>query len=382
MATKPDSESALLKKLTHGITGPASTDIERMIVHFDKLTTVRRKRPLTEAEQLVYDSLKHHVGAQFDRVIKQMREGHQGQQSMKIKDTAAAAQSNGQSGGTAPATATPTGTATATPTATPTWQNDSVQSFWLPITAIINFVQSMFTKSSDESPPMTIIGLLKMIGVIDLENTGNKDEEYAGKVDTLTEKLKGSIEKMRETVVSGISGAANASMDMVLNAFSLMPGIGTTLLIWRMFQNVLVILGSSLNVQAGTAIASSAVSSNIKAPGAQQPILSGGGIINKKNHKHRNNNNNNNNNNNSITAGARALHQSLKRFSGMAARMSSAITNSNSKTKRVRQWNNVASIMSAYALKPATSTAAAAAALPVILQIRSPHPILKPVAAA
>ena len=370
MATKPDSESALLKKLTHGITGPASTDIERMIVHFDKLTTVRRKRPLTEAEKLVYDSLKHHVGAQFDRVIKQMREGHQGQQSMKIKDTAAAAQSNGQSGGTPT-----TGTGTATGTATPTWQNDSVQSFWLPITAIINFVQSMFTKSSDESPPMTIIGLLKMIGVIDLENTGNKDEEYAGKVDTLTEKLKGSIEKMRETVVSGISGAANASMDMVLNAFSLMPGIGTTLLIWRMFQNVLVIFGSSLNVQAGTAIASSAVASNIKE--AQTTPLSGGGIINKKNHKHRNNNNNN-----SITAGARALHQSLKRFSGMAARMSSAITNSNSKTKRVRQWNNVASIMSAYALKPATSTAAAAAALPIILQIRSPHPILKPVAAA
>ena len=362
MATKHESNPALLEKLMHGITAPASTDIERMIVHFDKLTTVRRKRPLTEAEKLVYDSLKHHVGAQFDRVIKQMREGHQGQQSMKIKDTAAAAQSNGQSGGTVP-------------TATPTWQNDSVQSFWLPITAIINFVQSMFTKSSDESPPMTIIGLLKMIGVINLENTGNKDEEYAGKVDTLTDKLKGSIEKMRETVVSGISGAANASMDMVLNAFSLMPGIGTTLLIWRMFQNVLVIFGSSLNVQAGTAIASSAVASNIKE--AQPTTLSGGGIINKKNHKHRNNNNNN-----SITAGARALHQSLKRFSGMAARMSSAITNSNSKTKRVRQWNNVASIMSAYALKPATSTAAAAAALPIILQIRSPHPILKPVAAA
>jgi len=345
---KNDPKSAVLKKLTHGITGPVSTDIERMIVQFDKLTAIRRERPFTEAEQLIYDSLKHHVGAQFNAVIKRMQQG------MKNGASTSKNQGNkGQGGGGGD------------------WQTGSVQSFWVPIQAIINFVTSLFTPDSDK-PPFSLTKLLQLIGVdldVDLEEKG---DEYVAKVNTLTDKLKESIEKLRESVVTGISGAANASMDMVLNAFSLMPGIGTTLLIWRMFQNVLVILGSSLNVQAGIVGAGTgveAVAAGVRgtvaaaAAGASPKV--GGGMKNK--------NSNNSNNRISITAGARVLHQSLKRFSGMAARMSSALmttnSKSNSKTKRVRQWHN----MSAYAMKPTF--------LPV-LQLHRPHPILKPVAAA
>ena len=361
MATTKKIDPALLAKLTHGITGPASTDIERMIAHFDGLTAIRRERPLTEAEQRVYNSLKHHVGEQFKSVIKRMQQG------MKKNDADTSQINQGQSqvqkGGA--------------------WRDGSVQSFWVVVQPIINFVKSLFT-SSDEPPAFTINDLLKMIG-IDLDDDPiKKGNEYAAKVDGLTGELKNSIEKLRESVVSGISGAANASMDMVLNAFSMLPGIGTTLLIWRMFQNVLVILGSSLNVQAGTKTAGTAVSAAAAAAGGVaeggivQTAVVGGGMRDKNNHRHRNNNNNNNNNNRiSITTGARALHQSLKRFSGMAARMSSAMaitnSNSNSKTKRVRQRHNIVSIMSAYALKPAT--------LPVF-QLHRPYPILKPVAAA
>ena len=376
MATTKKIDPALLAKLTHGITGPASTDIERMIAHFDGLTAVRRKRPLTEAEQRVYNSLKHHVGEQFKSVIKRMQQG------MKKNDADTSQINQGQSqvqkGGS--------------------WQTGSVQSFWVVVQPIINFVKSLFT-SSDEPPAFTINDLLKMIG-IDLDDDPNKKgNEYAAKVDRLTGELQESIEKLRESVVSGISGAANASMDMVLNAFSMLPGIGTTLLIWRMFQNVLVILGSSLNVQAGTTTAGTAVSAaaggvagasaaiipptiagagaGVAGGGIVQTAVVGGGMRDKNNHRHRNNNNNNNNNRISITTGARALHQSLKRFSGMAARMSSTMTitnsNSNSKTKRVRQRHNIVSAMSAYALKPAT--------LPVF-QLHRPYPILKPVAAA
>jgi len=346
---KNDPKSAILKKLTHGITGPVSTDIERMIVQFDKLTAIRRERPFTEAEQLIYDSLKHHVGAQFNAVIKRMQQG------MKNGASTSKNQGNkGQGGGGGD------------------WQTGSVQSFWVPIQAIINFVTSLFTTTDSDKPPFNLINLLKLIGV-ELSDTETRGAEYVGKVESLTTELQNSIEKLRDSVVTGISGAANASMDMVLNAFSLMPGIGTTLLIWRMFQNVLVILGSSLNVQAGivgagTGVAATVAAAGGAAAGAAIPVSAkviGGGMKNK--------NSNNSNNRISITAGARVLHQSLKRFSGMAARMSSALmttnSKSNSKTKRVRQWHN----MSAYAMKPTF--------LPV-LQLHRPHPILKPVAAA
>ena len=362
MATKK-FDPALLAKLTHGITGPASTDIERMIAHFDRLTAIRRKRPLTEAEQRVYDSLTHHVGEQFKSVINQMQRG------MNMKSQFNQGQRQVQKGGT--------------------WVDGSVQSFWVVVQPIINFVKSIFTTPSNEPPAITINDLLRMIGIDLSDDPANKGDEYAAKIETLTGKLKESIEKLRESVVSGIGGAANASMDMVLNAFSMMPGIGTTLLIWRMFQNVLVIIGSSLNVQAGatsataslsaattatTAAAAAAATTAAAAAAAKAAAATnkiGGGIRNKNNHKYHNNR--------SITVGARALHQSLKRFSGMAVRISSAMAITNSKTKRVRLRNNIASLMSAYALKPATS---ATGATLLAVEPHSPHPILKPVAAA
>lgn len=349
MATKHESNPALLEKLMHGITAPASTDIERMIVHFDKLVAIRSKRPLTEVEQRTYDSLRRRVGEQFKTVIKLMQKGMNN----------GANQGQNQKGGG------------------DNWGTNSVQSFWVPINGIKNFVESLFTPSPDSSPPLTIIGLLKMFG-IDLDRGG--EDVDTSKVDELSDKIKGSIEKLRDSFVSGISGTANASMDMVLNAFSMLPGFGTTLLIWRMFQNVLVILGSSLSMQSGTtsAITAAASAAPITGTGGTGGAKIGGGRTNNKR-----------NNSISITAGARALHQSLKRFSGMAARMSSAVmttTDSKSKTKRFRRWHNnsMASVMSSYALKPAAAAAAAATLLPVlpVLQLQRPHPILKPVAAA
>lgn len=70
-------------------------------------------------------------------------------------------------------------------------------------------------------------------------------------IENVDSKVKGSIENLQRTVVSGVSGAASASIDMVLNAFSMMPAFGTVLLVWRMFQNLLVIMGATLSVQAG-----------------------------------------------------------------------------------------------------------------------------------
>jgi hypothetical protein len=206
-------------------------------------------------------------------------------------------------------------------------------------------------------------------------------------------------------------------MDMVLNAFSMLPGLGTTLLIWRMFQNVMVILGASMNVQAGATktgaaakgavdgakgsaegekggaivegaavkkeeggaeggaeggTTTPAVAGGTTTPGgaaagavaeggvtkagetaAIPPVTpvaggqGGGGAMNQNRHHH------------SIINGARALHQSLKRFSGLSARMGSFATsnnNSNSKTRTNRKHapiniNDINPLASSYALK-------------------------------
>ena len=240
---------------------------------------------------------------------------------------------------------------------------------------------------------------MKMLGV-DAE-----DPSSAAKVNGMTEKMTEAIEGMQRTVVNGIGGAATASMDMVLNAFSMLPGLGTTLLIWRMFQNVMVILGASMNVQAGATRTATAAQTVINGKAGATPAAAaggkeeaipaggadagatpvagvaavegagggeaaggaggklaevggtpppppavggqgGGGAMNQNRHH-------------SIINGARALHQSLKRFSGLSARMGSFATssnNSNSKTRTNRKHapiniNDINPLASSYALK-------------------------------
>jgi hypothetical protein len=70
------------------------------------------------------------------------------------------------------------------------------------------------------------------------------------KVNEFSGKFKEQAEKLQRLVATGIGGAASASIDMILNAFSMSPVFGTTILVWRMFQNMLMIMGASLSVQA------------------------------------------------------------------------------------------------------------------------------------
>jgi hypothetical protein len=67
----------------------------------------------------------------------------------------------------------------------------------------------------------------------------------------MNDKIKGPLEALQTTAIKGISGAATASVEMVMNAFCMIPGLGTTILVWRMFQNLLVIMGATLSSQAG-----------------------------------------------------------------------------------------------------------------------------------
>ncbi len=71
-----------------------------------------------------------------------------------------------------------------------------------------------------------------------------------GKIQKFTGEFKEHADKLQRLVATGIGGAASASIDMILNAFSMNPVFGTTILVWRMFQNMLMIMGASLSVQA------------------------------------------------------------------------------------------------------------------------------------
>jgi hypothetical protein len=122
--------------------------------------------------------------------------------------------------------------------------NRFIAVLWQGLKGIWEWIKSFFVGTMDDKMKefMKIFNpayLMSMIG------TTAKD------IENVDAKVKGSIEKLQTTVVSGISGAASASIDMVLNAFSMMPAFGTVLLVWRMFQNLLVIMGATLSVQAG-----------------------------------------------------------------------------------------------------------------------------------
>jgi hypothetical protein len=115
---------------------------------------------------------------------------------------------------------------------------------WDGIKTIFDKIISFFTITIDDK----MRALMKYFSVENLVSMlGDNLEQIKGLQAGIAEQ----IMQFQKTVVGGISGAATASIDMMLNAFSMIPVLGTTVLIWRMFQNMLVIMGATLSVQAG-----------------------------------------------------------------------------------------------------------------------------------
>ena len=115
---------------------------------------------------------------------------------------------------------------------------------WDGIKTIFDKIISFFTITIDDK----MRALMKYFSVENLVSMlGSNLEQIKGLQAGIAEQ----IMQFQKTVVGGISGAATASIDMMLNAFSMIPVLGTTVLVWRMFQNMLVIMGATLSVQAG-----------------------------------------------------------------------------------------------------------------------------------
>jgi hypothetical protein len=252
------------KQITHGVSDPVKNKFEETLSYFDKMHAVRSKRALTAEEQDVYDRARKVIIARFEDMFERAEPAVNARRNMKREDSSHHDRDNHNNHNnhnnkrTARKTSMRGGGDTIWEMAMkfPIWVWDGLKAM---INSILSFFGSVFNEKQKLfmeyfSPSR----LMKAVGV-----TSSDPDGAAVKLDGITAKLGQSIEKLQRTVVGGVSGAATASMDMILNAFSMMPGIGTTLLVWRMFQNLLVIIGASLSVQSGQTEGSNAISDSI-----------------------------------------------------------------------------------------------------------------------
>lgn len=439
-ATGDGGIGEIVTTLFKGLTlPPSATKMERILSHFDKMTAIKASRALNAEEQRIYANMSRHVVTHFDaasKAIPIMLKKYK-QRALKMNGGVGGVGVGGCGGGVVGGGQHGGGR----------WDEavQFVAMIGMFIGKMIDWIKEKFAGMADDKT-MSFLEKFQPSRLMMQLNIDPENPENAGKVTQFSEKMNNAIEGMQRTVVNGIGGAATASMDMVLNAFSMLPGLGTTLLIWRMFQNVMVILGASMNVQAGTvktAQTAAAAAAGVKegaggeeaaaggvggegvkggttaavegaggaggeeaaeggevvtppaggvgaagaggagggtppetaaipraatgaggttaAEGGKKaaaiPVVTpppppavggqgGGGAMNQNRHH-------------SIINGARALHQSLKRFSGLSARMGSFATssnNSNSKTRTNRKHapiniNDINPLASSYALK-------------------------------
>ena len=164
---------------------------------------------------------------------------------------------------------------------------------------IWKWIKDLFTGAFNEK----FEGLRKQFSADELFKLFGKDHE---KMDAATEALRVQAEKIQRLVATGIGGAASASIDMILNAFSMSPVFGTTILVWRMFQNMLMIMGASLSVQAASNSGATTLATIANPKLAAEPPSKGGGVKTKSNAK--------NNVTKRLKTDIRQLNRSLKRY--------------------------------------------------------------------
>ena len=370
------------KRITHGVSDPVKTKFEETLSYFDKMHAVRSNRALTADERGVYDRARKVIIARFEDMFERAEPAVNARRNMKRehghnnKHTARKSMHGG-------------GETTIWEMALkfPIWVWDGLKAM---IMGILNFFGSVFSEKQklfmEHFSPSR---LLAMMG------TSEKNPDGAEvKLDGITAKLGASIERLQRTVVGGVSGAAMASMDMIMNAFSMLPGIGTTLLVWRMFQNLLVIIGASLSVQAGQVDGSNELAGVINAGNVTNEFVNVGANA-EKNVQDRlreaggggggggggesldgaagadpkittsggGNANTTATTTNTesalrVSRASRALNQSLKRFSGMSARVASLLMTNSKKSNNNNNNNNQKTPRNPLSILVSTSAAA------------------------
>ena len=76
----------------------------------------------------------------------------------------------------------------------------------------------------------------------------NKLNDMADKVITAVDD---PLQRIAKVLSNDVRDIASSSVEGIMNALSLIPGIGTTLQLWRLLQNVIVIMSKSVTTMAG-----------------------------------------------------------------------------------------------------------------------------------
>jgi hypothetical protein len=88
----------------------------------------------------------------------------------------------------------------------------------------------------------------------------NKLNDMAEKA---TEAIHDPLQKIAKILSNDVRDIASSSVEGIMNALSLIPGIGTTLQLWRLLQNVIVIMSKSVTTMAGAKTQGVALKTNI-----------------------------------------------------------------------------------------------------------------------
>lgn len=88
----------------------------------------------------------------------------------------------------------------------------------------------------------------------------NKLNDMADKVITAVDD---PLKKIAKVLSNDVRDIASSSVEGIMNALSLIPGIGTTLQLWRLLQNVIVIMSKSVTTMAGAKTQGVAAKTNI-----------------------------------------------------------------------------------------------------------------------
>ena len=91
-----------------------------------------------------------------------------------------------------------------------------------------------------------------------------KIDEMNKLAEKATDAIHGPLQKIEKILSNDVRDIASSSVEGIMNALSLIPGIGTTLQLWRLLQNVIVIMSKSVTTMAGAKTEGVALKTNIQ----------------------------------------------------------------------------------------------------------------------
>ena len=110
------------------------------------------------------------------------------------------------------------------------------------VMAGVNAIKSMFSSESSASGILEQIDPRKQI-----PNFPKHAKEQKQVIEKLMQETRDPIEELKKIVAGDIKDIASSSIEGIMNALSLIPGVGTTLQLWRLLQNIITIFSKTTN---------------------------------------------------------------------------------------------------------------------------------------